>query len=127
MICTGQICADLTLPITLVGDLSSHEELTGVLSQTETLVGDISVPYEMIGELSAAETLVGELSVPQMVGTDIYAGPYEATPKTETSTQVFATALKTMRRDFLVYTIPTTEEYNDAGGVTFTIGEQNGG
>lgn len=53
---------------------------------------------------------------------DYYEGSYEAVPKTETSTQVFETADKLMRKNFLVYTIPTTEEYNEQGGVTFTIG-----
>lgn len=54
---------------------------------------------------------------------EFYEGEYEATPKTETSTQVFPTQEKMMKRNFLVYTIPTKEEYNSAGGVTFTIGE----
>lgn len=54
---------------------------------------------------------------------DWYEGEYEATPKTATVTQIFPTADKLMRRNFLVYTIPTREEPNESGGVTFTIGE----
>lgn len=57
---------------------------------------------------------------------EFYNGAYEATPKTDTSTQVFETKEKMMRRDFLVYTIPTAEEYNESGGVTFIIGENYG-
>lgn len=57
---------------------------------------------------------------------EYYNGAYEATPKTDTSTQVFETKEKIMRRDFLVYTIPTAEEYNESGGVTFIIGEDYG-
>lgn len=57
---------------------------------------------------------------------EFYNGAYEATPKTDTSTQVFEMKEKMMRRDFLVYTIPTEEEYNESGGVTFIIGENYG-
>lgn len=49
-----------------------------------------------------------------------YNGPYAATPMV--TSQVFGTEDKLMAHDFTVYTIPTTETLNAAGGYTFKIG-----
>ena len=55
-----------------------------------------------------------------------YAGPYEVTSFTAapllTTSLILPTNDKHMTDDVTVYSVPTSEEYNPAGGVTFTIG-----
>lgn len=51
----------------------------------------------------------------------VYSGAYEAYPKTDTASQIFATADRLMVYDFTVHTIQTVETYNDQGGVTFEV------
>ena len=57
---------------------------------------------------------------------DDYEGPYEVTSFTAdpllTTSLVLHTNDMHMLDDVTVYSVPTTEEYNTAGGVTFTIG-----
>lgn len=57
---------------------------------------------------------------------DDYEGPYEVTSFTAdpllTTSLVLPTNDMHMLDDVTVYSVPTTEEYNAAGGVTFTIG-----
>lgn len=57
---------------------------------------------------------------------DDYAGPYEVTSFTAdpllTTSLILPTNDKHMLDDVTVYSVPTSEEYNPAGGVTFTIG-----
>lgn len=129
--------------VTVEPDLSS-----GVIAETLSVPRLISVEPTLVRLVDAQATLTGSAVNAEPVLTDAtvsaeaelltsvrhystdveyYSGEYEATPKTETSTQVFQTREKMMRRDFLVYTIPTREEYNAAGGVTFTIGGSDGG
>lgn len=49
-----------------------------------------------------------------------YEGAYEVTPMI--TSQRLDTADKHMLRDVTIYTIPTQEIHNDAGGTTFVIG-----
>lgn len=65
----------------------------------------------------------GELTTKVIPSTefDFYEGDYEVTPLI--TTQILGTSKKMMRDDLTIWMIPTKEEPNDAGGVTFTIGE----
>lgn len=49
-----------------------------------------------------------------------YTGPYEVTPMI--TSQRLETADKHMNDDVSIFTIPTREESNPSGGVTFIIG-----
>ena len=49
-----------------------------------------------------------------------YTGPYEVTPMI--TSQRLETADKHMNDDVNIFTIPTREESNPSGGVTFIIG-----
>lgn len=60
------------------------------------------------------------VKVVQISGGETYAGPYACTP--QNYSQTFGTAKKYMAADFLVHTVPTREDRNEAGGVTLTIG-----
>lgn len=55
-----------------------------------------------------------------------YTGDYEVTSFTAEPLLVTSLVLPTIDKHMLdnvtVYSVPTTEEYNDAGGVTFSIG-----
>lgn len=121
---SGIIAESLSLPRlisiepNLVRMIDAEATLSGSAVEAETTLKDAAVTAD-------AEILTSI----RHYSTDVeyYSGEYEATPRTETSTQVFQTREKMMRRDFLVYTIPTREEYNAAGGVTFTIGGSDGG
>ena len=57
---------------------------------------------------------------------DDYVGTYEVTSFTAepllTTSLILATNDKHMIDDVTVYSVPTSEEYNEYGGVTFTIG-----
>ena len=57
---------------------------------------------------------------------DDYTGDYEVTSFTAdpllTTSLVLATNDKHMLDDVTIYSVPTSEEYNEYGGVTFTIG-----
>lgn len=56
-----------------------------------------------------------------------YTGVYEVTSflsnTSLTTSIVLPTNDKHMTDNVTIYSLPTSEEYNDAGGVTFTIGE----
>lgn len=93
-------------------EIAAKVSLEGLAAVTPKLTGDIETDASLITEIRRTS---GDV--------EYYDGEYEATPKTETSTQIFPTQDKMMRRNFLVYTIPTREEYNLSGGVTFTIGD----
>lgn len=55
-----------------------------------------------------------------------YDGAYEVTSflaePSLTTSLILPTRQKIMRDDVTVYSVPTSEEYNPQGGVTFTIG-----
>lgn len=57
---------------------------------------------------------------------EVYRGDYEVTSFVAqpllTTSLVLPTNEKFMVDDVTVYSVPTSEEYNEAGGVTFTIG-----
>lgn len=57
---------------------------------------------------------------------EVYRGDYEVTSFVAqpllTTSLVLPTNEKYMIDDVTVYSVPTAEEYNSAGGVTFTIG-----
>lgn len=56
-----------------------------------------------------------------------YDGTYEVTSflaePSLTSSLILPTREKLMRDNVTFYSVPTTEEYNEQGGVTFTIGD----
>lgn len=73
----------------------------------------IPVQAELVNRLTTSEA-------------EEYDGEYEVTsflaePSLTTSLQLY-TRNKLMRDNVTVYSVPTTEEYNPQGGVTFTIG-----
>lgn len=57
---------------------------------------------------------------------EVYRGDYEVTSFVAqpllTTSLILPTNEKFMIDDVTVYSVPTSEEYNEAGGVTFTIG-----
>lgn len=107
--------------------ISVNPSLMKIIGVTPAL-SDMAVKVGATLSASSIPVNTDVITAIRHYSTDVeyYNGEYEATPKTETSTQVFETREKMMRRDFLVYTIPTEEEYNESGGVTFYIGERYG-
>ena len=85
--------------------------------------GIISASADISGSLQAAAELVNTIYVRTA---EDYTGPYEVTSFTAapllTTSLVLPTNDKHMLNDVTVYSVPTSEEYNPAGGVTFTIG-----
>lgn len=59
---------------------------------------------------------------------DYYTGDYEITSFCAdpllTTSLILPTNDKLMTDDVTIYSVPTSEEYNEFGGVTFTIGGQ---
>lgn len=87
--------------------------MPGILSVDADISGALPVTAEFVNTIynSTAED---------------YTGPYDVTSFTAapllTTSLVLPTNDKHMTDDVTVYSVPTTEEYNSAGGVTFTIG-----
>ncbi len=82
----------------------------------------------LCGTLSGAMTVRGILSVPRgQSSLEVYDGDYEvnsfvADPSFTTS-RVLGTKTKYMKDNVTIYSVPTKELQNEAGGVTFVIGD----
>lgn len=87
--------------------------MPGILSVDADISGTLPVTAEFVNTIynSTAEDYTGDYEV-----TSFCADPLL------TTSLVLPTADKHMLDDVTVYSVPTTEEYNSAGGVTFTIG-----
>lgn len=87
--------------------------MPGILSVDADISGTLPVTAEFVNTIynSTAEDYTGDYEV-----TSFCADPLL------TTSLVLPTADKHMLNDVTVYSVPTTEEYNSAGGVTFTIG-----
>ena len=87
--------------------------------------GIISAQAELSDTLTADAELVTTIRISHE-GYEDYTGPYEVTSFTAapllTTSLVLPTNDKHMTDDVTVFSVPTAEEYNEAGGVTFTIG-----
>lgn len=85
--------------------------------------GTIKVAAQLLSAIKADARIVNTVR-----NADIqpYTGDYEVTSFCAdpllTTSLVLPTADKRMLDDVTVYSVPTSEEYNEAGGVTFTIG-----
>lgn len=73
--------------------------------------------------INADAELVNRITTSQA---EEYDGAYEVTSflaaPSLTTSLILQTRQKIMRDDVTVYSVPTSEEYNPQGGVTFTIG-----
>lgn len=87
--------------------------MPGILSVDADISGTLPVTAEFVNTIynSTAEDYTGDYEV-----TSFCADPLL------TTSLVLPTNDKHMLNDVTVYSVPTTEEYNSAGGVTFTIG-----
>lgn len=87
--------------------------MPGILSVDADISGTLPVTAEFVNTIhnSTAEDYTGDYEV-----TSFCADPLL------TTSLVLPTNDKHMLDDVTVYSVPTTEEYNSAGGVTFTIG-----
>lgn len=85
--------------------------------------GIISASADISGSLQATADFTSTVYTSTA---EDYTGPYEVTSFTAapllTTSLVLPTSDKHMLNDVTVYSVPTSEEYNPAGGVTFTIG-----
>lgn len=87
--------------------------MPGILSVDADISGTLPVTAEFVNTIynSTAEDYTGDYEV-----TSFCADPLL------TTSLVLPTNDKHMLNDVTVFSVPTTEEYNSAGGVTFTIG-----
>lgn len=88
------------------------------------IVGSV---IDVEAELVSLVPVEAELATTLYISTaEDYEGPYEATSFCAdpllTTSLVLPTADKHMLNDVTIYSVPTREEPNDAGGVTFSIG-----
>lgn len=85
--------------------------------------GTISAPADISGSLQASADFTSTVYVSTA---EDYTGPYEVTSFTAapllTTSLVLPTADKHMMDDLTIYSVPTREEPNEAGGVTFIVG-----
>lgn len=92
------------------------------------LDGTCTLTSTLNGSCTLTSTLDGSaISVLQVGDYEYYTGTYEVTSFVAqpllTTSLILPTTDKHMHDDVTVYSVPTREEYNEAGGVTFTIGE----
>ena len=85
--------------------------------------GIISASADISGSLQASADFTSTVYVSTA---EDYTGPYEVTSFTAapliTTSLVLPTADKHMMDDLTIYSVPTREEPNEAGGVTFIVG-----
>ncbi len=83
----------------------------------------LNVSARLVSTINATAELANTIRI---TTAEDYNGPYEVTSFTAdpllTTSLVLPTNDMHMLDDVTVYSVPTTEEYNSAGGVTFTIG-----
>lgn len=83
----------------------------------------IPVSADFVSLIPVEAELVNRLTTSQA---EEYDGSYEITSflaaPSMTTSQYLYTRNKLMRDNVTVYSVPTSEEYNPQGGVTFTIG-----
>lgn len=120
-ILTDNICANAELfsIIDVTAELTQPIEVSASLSKV------LTVNAELTGDLTVDAELVTTIRVSSQGYAD-YTGDYEVTSFCAapllTTSLVLPTNDKHMLDDVTVYSVPTSEEYNSAGGVTFTIG-----
>ncbi len=98
-------------------DANDDNTLQCLLSPVGNLNGTLSQPESMTAQLSV---FIGERVY------EDYHGDYEVTSFCAdpllTTSLILPTEDKHMLDDVTIYSVPTREDYNEAGGVTFTIG-----
>lgn len=123
---SAEIIGNIDVQATLGQVLSVTAELADQsIDVTAELTGDLDATAEWTDNLEVDADLVNKIRVSHEGYAD-YTGDYEVTSFTAapllTTSLVLPTNDKHMLDDVTVYSVPTSEEYNDAGGVTFTIG-----
>lgn len=122
---TANILSSLAVDAVLQNTVVVDADLTGIIPVTADLPGPLAVTAGLTSDVAADADLVTTIRVSSQGYAD-YTGDYEVTSFTAapllTTSLVLPTNDKHMLDDVTVYSVPTSEEYNDAGGVTFTIG-----
>ena len=85
--------------------------------------GTIQVKAQLLSEIKVDAQIVNTV---RAMDIQPYTGAYEVTSFCAdpllTTSLVLPTADKHMMDDLTIYSVPTREEPNEAGGVTFTVG-----
>lgn len=91
--------------------------------QAHFIDGTMKTAAQMSDILKVNAEIINPVRVAQY---EDYTGDYEVTSFTAAPLLVTSLVLQTIDKHMLdnvtVYSVPTSEEYNDAGGVTFSIG-----
>lgn len=112
----------------VVASLSINEDFDASLISLEPIAAELTDISRLTAEVSTDGMILSasfDTSIGQSVYQD-YTGDYEVNSFTAepllTTSLVLPTFDKHMTDNVTVYSVPTTEENNEAGGVTFTIG-----
>lgn len=123
-----KIKAELVSTIAVSASLNSRIEANADLDRTIPVTahinGNLAEQAEFFDNiLNVGAEIVNEITTD---APDVYDGAYDITSflaaPSLTSSLILPTKQKLMRDNMTVYSVPTTEEYNPQGGVTFTIG-----
>lgn len=122
---TAELIGGITAEAALFSLIDTEAELTQLLQVDAVLSRIVEATAVLSGNIEADAEIVNKVRVSHE-GYEDYDGPYEATSFCAdpllTSSLVLQTNDKHMLDDVTIYSVPTREEYNEAGGVTFIIG-----
>lgn len=113
--------ADINASISI--EAQGNSSLTSTVDINAEISNIVSIASELNIENVTIESSISEGTV---VTYDTYDGDYEVTSflpeNLITTSVVLSTSNKLMTDNVTIYSLPVSEEYNDAGGVTMTIG-----
>lgn len=113
--------------------------ITTTISEDAQVSSDVSGTIDITADIDSIVYIASDLCIDNVtidsgldesqtpVSYDTYTGDYEVTSflptNLITTSVVLGTRAKLMTDNVTIYSLPVTEEYNEEGGVTITIGE----
>ena len=101
--------------------VNGEETISAFVNPQSYIFGSINGVIDITGTIGHMSILSGSISLPKVIGTDIYTGEYEVTPKS--FEQELLTKSKNMKNDVLVHKIPYYETSNLTGTTVYIGGD----
>lgn len=120
----AELVSTIAVSASLISQIDVDADLNRTIPATAQINGNLAERAEFFDNiLNVGAKIVNEITTD---APDEYDGSYEVTSflaaPSLSSSLILPTREKLMRDNVTVYSVPTTEEYNEQGGVTFTIG-----
>lgn len=120
----AELLSTITISASLDSQISADADIGKMIPVVAQVNGNLAEQAHFFDNiLNVGAEIVNEIMTD---APDVYDGDYEVTSflaaPSLTSSLILPTRDKLMRDNVTVYSVPTMEEYNPQGGVTFTIG-----